>query len=161
LSPAPISGEREVFAPFYIRDLSEDDMPQDRDAEKLGNDPMTAQRVDYKQPPRESQFKRGRSGNPAGRPKRIPSFARALADELAEQVVIREGDVDLRTTKQRALVRSLVATAIAGDAKIAKLLIEICERQSATEDADTVADDEELFINRLVAEKVESEPRDE
>ena len=103
------------------------------------------------------------TGTPSGSDVTVLSHQRSPgADfaELAEQVVIREGEVTLRITRKRALLKSLVAKAMKGDAKMARLLVDICEKQSAAEDADTVSDDDERFIGRLVAEKVDSEGGD-
>ena len=77
-----------------------------------------------------------------------------LAEELAEQIVIREGEVTVRITRMRALLKRFVAKAMEGDPKMARLLVDLSEKQPATEDADAVADDDEAFINQLVAEKV-------
>jgi hypothetical protein len=135
-------------------------MSQDDD-EKLNNSTTAAPIVGYKRPPQHTRFKPGTSGNPSGRPKRRPSFAQELDDELAEPIEIREGEVTLRITRMRALLKRFVAKAMEGDPKMARLLVDLSEKQPATEDADAVADDDEAFINQLVAEKVDSEPRDE
>ena len=129
-------------------------MSQDDD-EKLNNNTTAAPSVGYKRPPQHRRFKPGTSGNPSGRPKRRPSFAQELDDELAEPIEIREGEVTLQITKRRALLKSFVEKASEGDAKMARLLVDLSERQAATEDADAVANDDEAFINQLVAEKVE------
>jgi hypothetical protein len=66
--------------------------------------------VGYKRPPREHQFRRGESGNPAGRPKRRPSFASVLLAELAASM---PGNQHGRTgTKLEALVKNLVVVSV-------------------------------------------------
>jgi hypothetical protein len=70
--------------------------------------------VGYKRPPDHTRFRPGRSGNPAGRPKRRPSFRAVLLAELAATMPGK--DPDRAGSKLQALVRTLVDSAIAGDA---------------------------------------------
>ena len=62
--------------------------------------------VGYKHPPREHQFRRGQSGNPSGRPKGARNFKSELREELGELVTIRDGERDIRVSKQRALIKT-------------------------------------------------------
>ena len=77
--------------------------------------------VGYKRPPPHMRFRPGRSGNPAGRPKRRPSFPSALLAELAAPVPGR--DSHRAGSKLQALVRTLVDAAIAGDARAQSVLV--------------------------------------
>lgn len=79
--------------------------------------------VGYGRPPKASRFKPGQSGNPRGRPKGAKNLATDLAEELGETIRIREGDRELRVSKQRAMLKALVAKALKGDARAASLLI--------------------------------------
>ena len=81
--------------------------------------------VGYGRPPKHSQFKKGESGNPSGRPKRSKNFKTDLAEELAEEIFIREGDVEQKVTKQRAVVKTLVAAAASGDPKSLGILTSV------------------------------------
>jgi hypothetical protein len=72
-------------------------------------------RVGYGRPPTEHQFRPGQSGNPAGRPKGARSFKSDLRDELSELVSISDGTSTVEMTKQRAIIKTLLRMAIAGD----------------------------------------------
>lgn len=88
---------------------------------------MTNKRSDYevgfRKPPKQHRFQKGRSGNPAGRPKRapqIPDVVAVLAEELSAKVTINENGE--RITKFQALCRQLVNRAAKGDHAAAALL---------------------------------------
>ncbi|MDB5497291.1 MAG: hypothetical protein JWP28_1322 [Phenylobacterium sp.] len=90
--------------------------------------------VGYGKPPAASRFKPGRSGNPNGRPKGAKNLATDLAEELGETIRIREGDRELRVSKQRAMLKALVAKALKGDARAASLLITLVAKATAEAD---------------------------
>ena len=75
----------------------------------------------YKRPPVHARFRPGRSGNPTGRPKRRPSFRAALLAELAATMPAK--GQERAGSKLEALVKTLVDTAIAGDARAQSLLV--------------------------------------
>ena len=80
-------------------------------------------KVGYKNPPTHTQFQKGQSGNPKGRPKGSKNLKTDLREELSERVEVREGNRTRKISKQRALIKSLIARAIKGsDAATAKLL---------------------------------------
>lgn len=71
--------------------------------------------VGYGRPPRETRFKRGTSGNPAGRPKQLPSLKMEIKNELAELVLTREAGQEVAVTKLKLVAKTIVAAAIGGD----------------------------------------------
>jgi hypothetical protein len=87
--------------------------------------------VGYKRPPAHARFRPGRSGNPSGRPKRLPSFPAVLLAELA--VSMPGNDPTRAGSKLEALVRTLVDGAIAGDARTQSLLVGLLARIGETE----------------------------
>ena len=84
--------------------------------------------VGYGKPPRHTRFRPGRSGNPAGRPKGPQTLPADLRAELAEDVTLREGDLERTFSKQRAILRSLTAKAIEGDAKATAMVLDLVQR---------------------------------
>jgi Family of unknown function (DUF5681) len=84
--------------------------------------------VGYRQPPKRHQFQLGESGNPNGRPKGTRNFKADLRDELDEIISFREGGRDVSISKQRALIKRLVASAIEGDARAIATLMSFCAR---------------------------------
>jgi len=79
--------------------------------------------VGYGKPPKHSQFKKGQSGHPAGRPKGTRNLKTDLTEELAERILIREGGRAIKVSKQRALIKSLTAKALQGDTRAATLVL--------------------------------------
>jgi hypothetical protein len=72
-------------------------------------------RVGYKRPPANTSFKPGRSGNPKGRPRHARNLKTEFLEELCEPIRVREGDREMKISKQRALVKSLIDAAIKGE----------------------------------------------
>jgi hypothetical protein len=95
-----------------------------------------ADTVGYKHPPQEHQFRRGQSGNPSGRPKGSRNFKSELREELNELIRFRDGDREIEVSKQRALIKRLVASAIAGDQRASATLLGLCVRAFADADDD-------------------------
>jgi hypothetical protein len=84
--------------------------------------------VGYGRPSAHARFKPGQSGNPKGRPKRTKNLRTDLLEELGESVRIREGDREYRVSKQRALIKAMVARAVKGDARAATAIVALCAR---------------------------------
>jgi hypothetical protein len=109
------------------------------------------ERVGYGHPPAASRWKKGQSGNPSGRKKGSLNLATDLVAELSEIIQINEGGSPRKITKQRALLKSLAARGIQGDAKAANLILglmmKLLEPDRAAEAApvDLSANDEAIL----------------
>src|SRR5215469_12477968 len=108
--------------------------------------------VGYRRPPKATQFKPGRSGNPKGRPKGSPNLATDLAAELGQQITVREGGQARRVSKQRALIKSLTAKALQGDVRATTALLALHARvisEPPEDDSGLIAEDELLILRRF------------
>lgn len=78
--------------------------------------------VGYGKPPQNFRFKKGRSGNPQGRPKGALNLATVLARTLREKVVIDENGKRKAVTKLEAAIKQLTNKAASGELKAVQLL---------------------------------------
>jgi Family of unknown function (DUF5681) len=117
---------------------------------------MADYKVGYGKPPRATQFKPGRSGNPKGRPKGTRNLATDLAAELSEPITVREEGRQRRISKQRALVKSLMAKSLQGDIRAGAALIALYVRvmTDAPEDKNQPVETDELQILRRFAPRL-------
>jgi hypothetical protein len=71
--------------------------------------------VGYGNPPEETRFKKGKSGNPKGRPRGKLNTATVLERVLRDKVVINENGLRKTVTKLEAAIKQLVNKAASGD----------------------------------------------
>jgi hypothetical protein len=67
-------------------------------------------------PPEHSKFKKGQSGNPKGRPLKLPALDKLMADVLGEE---KDG-----ITAGEAILKALRAKATKGDVRAAEVLLD-------------------------------------
>ena len=89
----------------------------DEDEEKIG----------YKSPPKEHQFKRGQSGNPNGRPRKIKQPKRddsqaAMLERAANETIMVRGE---EMTMQELSIHALQRKAATGDTRAIALLAKL------------------------------------
>lgn len=90
---------------------------------------MSDYEIGYKKPPKKSQFKKGRSGNPGGRPARGPQVISTDDAEIMRRLdakMIRVGGVKM--TMRAAEIRRLWDLELKGEPRAARLL-EMLRRQ--------------------------------
>jgi hypothetical protein len=81
--------------------------------------------VGYGNPPQNFRFKKGRSGNPRGRPKGALNLATVLARTLREKVTIDENGKRKTVSKLEAAIAQLVSRATSGDAQAIRYLCQL------------------------------------
>jgi Family of unknown function (DUF5681) len=79
--------------------------------------------IGYGRPPKHSQFAKGKSGNPNGRPKGSRNFGLAIEDELDTKIPINENGKRKLITKREAVAKQLVHKAASGDTKAIPILL--------------------------------------
>jgi hypothetical protein len=97
--------------------------------------------VGFKKPPVHSRFRKGCSGNSKGRPKGTKNLRTDLTEVLQERITVSEGDRKVRMSKQRAVVKTLIAKTLKGDSRSATTLLNTIFR--ALGFADTAVDVEQ------------------
>jgi hypothetical protein len=117
--------------------------------------------VGFERPPRHTQFRKGTSGNPKGRPKASRNRASLLEDVLLEKVTINENGARRQITKGEAVLKQLVNKAATGDSRSAHMILDEIRAIDARLPAAHDEDDQEegaqmLMLERLtVAERLE------
>lgn len=74
-------------------------------------------KVGYGKPPLGTRFKKGRSGNPRGRPRKPDTLQAIMLEEVTSKVPIRENGRTKRVTPTHAMIKQLKAAGLSGDAK--------------------------------------------
>ena len=81
--------------------------------------------VGYGRPPQGKQFKKGRSGNPKGRPKGSKNIRTIVFDELARRISIIENGKRKAISMSEAIVKQHVNRAAAGSEKAAQFVLQL------------------------------------
>jgi hypothetical protein len=106
--------------------------------------------VGYGKPPKHTRFQPGRSGNPRGRPKGTKNLKTDLIEELGERILVREGEQARHVSKQRAVVKTLMARTLKADTRAASLLLsmmmKLLDTGEAAEDIAEPLHEDELEI---------------
>jgi Family of unknown function (DUF5681) len=119
---------------------------------------MSRYHVGFRHPPKATQFKPGVSGNPRGRPKGTSNLATDLAAELDEKITVREDGHPRRVSKQRALIKSLMANALKGDARSSTAILSLYARviTEPPEDESAIDEEEVKILRRFVPRLLKS-----
>jgi Family of unknown function (DUF5681) len=113
--------------------------------------------VGYCQPPKESRFKPGQSGNPLGRPKGSLSFASELVEELCRVSVVRVNGTAVRITNKRVIIQKLIAAA-KKNPQIAIALINLSAKFGRSQEVDPRAAEDDAFVEKLADREIPGTP---
>lgn len=80
--------------------------------------------VGYRKPPLQSQFKRGKSGNPTGKRAPVLDINELIRAELKKTIQITENGKTKRVTKLQAVAMKFVQKAMQGDPRAQKQVME-------------------------------------
>jgi hypothetical protein len=123
-------------------------MPDNRDSDY---------QVGHGKPPQHTRFKKGKSGNPAGRPKGTKNLTTLFEKELKQRVVVTENGRRRSITKQEAMVKHLVNKAVSGDRPLMQLLLEeirLLEARAASSPSDASIDEADREVMRQIQERM-------
>lgn len=123
-----------------------------------------AYEVGYGRPPVASRFKKGRSGNPLGRPKKMSPrtvleriedepVKRMFLEEAHRMIMVRDGDKMVEMSVIQAAIRSMALSSAKGNFRATKLLLEMSAAIEAADKADTARLVEALIQYKLDGQK--------
>jgi hypothetical protein len=120
--------------------------------------------VGWGKPPVGNRFQKGQSGNPKGRSRGTRNLQTDLKEELGEKIVVQQGERTIRISKQRALIKTLIAKSLKGDTRAIQILVNMMHRKPADDDvakeAPTLSVEEnELWQGLLKEVRAEQEPK--
>ena len=81
--------------------------------------------VGYGKPPKDTQFRKGQSGNPKGRPKGSKNFVTLVHEALDQPIVVREDGRSRKVSARAAIAKRLVHGGLAGNPRSIDQLFEI------------------------------------
>ena len=94
---------------------------------------MEGNKPGYKRPPKATQFKQGRSGNPKGRPKGARSLKTDLTKLMEKRLRIREDGEQRHVSGQELVLLKLFEQAAKGDIKATTQIIGMVMKLDASE----------------------------
>jgi len=92
-------------------------------------------KVGYGNPPKHTQFKKGQSGNPKGRPKGSGTLASLLEKQGAEEITVKENGTHKQMAKLAVVASALFSKASKGDVPAIKLITSLKTEADAKADA--------------------------
>lgn len=112
-------------------------MGQDREDKRKPN--QNDDDVGYGKPPKKHRFKKGKSGNPKGRPKGAKGLKTDLKEELASVITVSVGGKEYTGTKQRLALKALSMRASVGNLRAIAQLVNLVVNVMGIEDEDIQA----------------------
>jgi hypothetical protein len=111
--------------------------------------------VGYGKPPEATRFRKGKSGNPKGKPKGAKNFATVIAKTVNETVIVQENGRRKKITKLEAMIKQLVNKAASGDPRATQLSLQIIQmfedRPDPTAQANQLEEADRMVMGDLLA----------
>ncbi|MDG1416443.1 MAG: DUF5681 domain-containing protein [Maricaulis sp.] len=117
---------------------------QNTSGSNIGSNPHKP--VGYANPPKSTQFKRGKSGNPKGRPKGSKNLSTMIEETLYSKIPIREGGSSRQVTLVEAMLLKQKKLVLEGDIKALDRMFKMaasCQRLNPISDIEIATFDPE------------------
>ena len=106
--------------------------------------------VGYRRPPKATQFAKGKSGNPRGRPKGSRTVAAVLQEILEQKIAVIENGKTRRLPAFEVMLRRLVNDAMRNDSRALKMVLALQDRYGDSPETsprldEVLAEDKEIL----------------
>ncbi len=110
--------------------------------------------VGYGRPPKATQFKKGKSGNPKGRPKGSRPIGAVLQEILGQRIAVTENGKTRRLPALEVMLRRLANDAMRNEPVALKLMLSLFDRYGESAEAgirldEILAEDKAILANFL------------
>jgi hypothetical protein len=117
-------------------------------------------------PPVASRFKKGKSGNPGGRPKGSKNLKTLIRQAMIAQISLQEGSRARKVSKIEGVVLRQLQSALKGDDRSAMAVIKMAMQLGLLDEADSTSTEtndvsaaDERIIERLLSKRTEGRRR--
>ena len=111
--------------------------------------------VGYRKPPKHAQFKKGKSGNPKGRPKGARNMRTIVTETLEQRVMVTEKGKRKSMSAIELLLRTVMRQALQGDSKAITQVLNLAQGYDASPDEGSkrISREDDLAIMRRAIER--------
>ncbi len=123
--------------------------------------PARKPKIGYGSPPEHTRFKKGQSGNPAGRPKGSQNLATVLERILRETVTIRKNGRTIKMTKLEHSVQQLTKKATEGNLRALQQLMALvrsAEVQAPQKNHNATLSETDQTVLQRILQRIQATP---
>jgi hypothetical protein len=117
--------------------------------------------VGHGKPPKQTQFKKGQSGNPRGRPKGSKNLNTLIKRELESRITIDQNGMKRKIRRKEALVKGLVNDALKGKDRPRDKVLDFVERAEVADASEPtrleLAERDAQILERFLARRSNSD----